>query len=99
MTSQPNSIKRADQLGSTTDLLELEIAPHEKEGADNKAFETMDVNGLTNVAKMKMNQDRFAKDPSTSDKFEKATSSASDRFEIPPLEPTGERGTSPFFSV
>jgi len=96
MTSQSGAIKRADQLGSTTDVLELEIAPQDKEGLERQGYETMEVNEpTTNVAKMHMNQttDGFAKDPSTSDKFDKTTSSASDRFEVQPL-PSGERELS-----
>jgi len=96
MTSPSGAIKRADQLGSTTDVLELEIAPQDKEGLEHQGYQTMEVNEpTTNVAKMQMKQktDAFFKDPSTSDKFEKATSSASDRFEVQPL-PSGERELS-----
>eukprot|EP00493_Phyllostaurus_siculus_P022828 UN23162 len=96
MTSHSGAIKRVDQLGSTSDVLELEIAPQGKEGSENQGYETMEVNEpTTNVAKMQTNQkaDAFAKDPSTSDKFDKATSSASDRFEVQPLPP-GERDLS-----
>merc|ERR1719483_1189573 len=47
MTSQSGAIKRADQLGSTTDVLELEIAPQDKEGLEHHGYETMKVNEPT----------------------------------------------------